>query len=71
MCLNLTRLLIVFIPKDHHTHQIYPTFYHSVLLCTEVDLDSLEQAGSDWIELHTQHYIQLDYTKCIALHCIR
>ena len=66
MCLNLTRLLIVFIPKDHHTHQIYPTFYHSVLLCTEVDLDSLEQAGSDWIELQR---ITFNWITPNVLHC--
>ena len=36
MCLNLPRLLIVSVPKDHHTQQIYSTFYHWVILCTEL-----------------------------------
>ena len=47
MCLNLTQLLIVSLPKDHHTHQIYNCWVR--VLCTEFFLN--------WI---TQHYIQLD-----------
>ena len=54
MCLNLPRLLIVSFLKDHHTQQIYSTFYHSdwVILCTEVP------------NCITQRYIQ----NCTTLH---